>query len=434
MNRIVLLMLLAFPAVGAAQSLTGEYVNEGPQGRMHLSLSEDRGQVGGSLLGVDGSRGQIQATIVEPGRAVGSIVLSGVNAWFFAGVDGDSLIVLLAELDPQTGEPELDQGWQLAFRPTGAGRAASTAAVGAGAPMAGAPPATAPPAPSPSAYAPAPTPAGWAREQTILGQTVHYPAGWQAMREGLTLVLIPGDAARDDQGRPMEAFIVGFETVLAEGGATDPVDPRLLAQYDQAIQGVGLSRVGEPERLPSTAMGQSALLTYEGSPGGQTVQQRYYFALNGNNVYFIMHMARKDLIAKREAEARRIFAGMTLGTPVIDPDLVGGWSRESTSGSTGGGGSVYSSTYSNYYFEQDGTVTYGSSSSVSGTVPGLSAHSRGDPNTERGRWAAADRQLVILWDDGQTSTFEYNVFPHSGSVALKLQTPGSNSPSYYNRR
>jgi hypothetical protein len=62
----------------------------------------------------------------QPGGVTGTIVFGEGAGWFAAGFTGPALTLLVAELDPVTGQPDLENGWQLEF--TRAPETGSTAA------------------------------------------------------------------------------------------------------------------------------------------------------------------------------------------------------------------------------------------------------------------------------------------------------------------
>jgi hypothetical protein len=106
------------PAAG--QDLSGSYIYASPQGPVMLALQQDaQGRVAGRLSGADGSVMQL-AGVVQGGRATGQISVGGGTGWFAVGFDGPRLILLVAEVDPATGQPDLSQSWNLEFTPVGA--------------------------------------------------------------------------------------------------------------------------------------------------------------------------------------------------------------------------------------------------------------------------------------------------------------------------
>lgn len=134
-----LLGVLLCPAAGMGQDYSGSYVFRSPQGPVELTLRHSGAQVTGVMNGANGMTGQIRST-VQDGRAVGTIDLGEATGWIAMGFNGGTLVALIADFNPATGEPNLDEGWRLDFtRTEGAtvdGRGGAAAPGASGAPMA----------------------------------------------------------------------------------------------------------------------------------------------------------------------------------------------------------------------------------------------------------------------------------------------------------
>lgn len=130
MRRYALLPLLAlFGAMPAAgQDLSGSYVFQSPQGPVTLEVQHIGIQVTGVMTGVDGSVNRLDG-IFDGQKATGTFATANANGWFALGVLEDGLTLLVAELDPASGEPDLDNGWRVDF--TRSAQAAARAASGA---------------------------------------------------------------------------------------------------------------------------------------------------------------------------------------------------------------------------------------------------------------------------------------------------------------
>jgi hypothetical protein len=117
---VIIIAISIWPQPAAAQDLSGSYVYASPQGPVTLTLQQDaQGRVAGRLGGTDGSVMQLTG-VVQGGRATGQISVGGGTGWFAVGFDGPRLLLLVAELDPATGQPDLSQSWNLEFTPAGA--------------------------------------------------------------------------------------------------------------------------------------------------------------------------------------------------------------------------------------------------------------------------------------------------------------------------
>ncbi len=135
MKRFFLLSVLALlePMTASAQDLSGSYVYQSPQGPVLLELQHAGAQVTGVMTGVDGSVNRLDGTF-DGQKATGTIATTNGTGWFAAGHLDGKLTLLVADLDPTTGEPNLDDGWRLDFVPAGgAGPQPGTDAGGAGA-------------------------------------------------------------------------------------------------------------------------------------------------------------------------------------------------------------------------------------------------------------------------------------------------------------
>jgi hypothetical protein len=115
MSRLLLLVLLLWPSGVFAQTIAGLWHFQGPTGLVELTLQQDGAAVSGTMVGADGTRFTVQG-IIEDGRATGRLQLPGGGGWFAAGLVGDGLRMVVAELDPLTGQPNLASGWELDFR------------------------------------------------------------------------------------------------------------------------------------------------------------------------------------------------------------------------------------------------------------------------------------------------------------------------------
>lgn len=119
MTLLPLLVLLgATPASGQVQDLSGLYLFQSPQGPVTLELQHTGAQVTGSMTGADGSINQLEGTF-DGHKATGTIRVGSGSGWFAAGFLEGGLTLLVADVDPTTGEPNIDDGWRLDFTRTG---------------------------------------------------------------------------------------------------------------------------------------------------------------------------------------------------------------------------------------------------------------------------------------------------------------------------
>lgn len=124
-----LLLLGALPA--SAQDLTGSYLYQPPEGTVRLELQQAGDRLTGVLYGLDGTQNPLEGTFAD-GRATGTLRMTSGDGWFAVAAHGDGVRLLAGAFDPDTGEPDLTDGWQLDFTRSSATVAASVAS-GAGA-------------------------------------------------------------------------------------------------------------------------------------------------------------------------------------------------------------------------------------------------------------------------------------------------------------
>lgn len=132
MTRIALSLLagLLGASGAAAQSLNGRYVYQSPQGPVNLVLRHEGTAVTGIMTGADGRESRLNGNY-DGRRAIGTIEIGGASAWFAAGFLEGGLTLLVAEVDPSTGEPNLNDGWRLDFTRAGSLQAAARPGGGA---------------------------------------------------------------------------------------------------------------------------------------------------------------------------------------------------------------------------------------------------------------------------------------------------------------
>lgn len=114
MILVLLLALLALPGTAVAQSLAGSWLYQGPNGAVRLSLEQSGTTLNGRMVGADGASFTLEGAL-EEGGATGSIRIGEGTGWFALGLVGQGLKLVVAEIDPATGQPDLSNGWELDF-------------------------------------------------------------------------------------------------------------------------------------------------------------------------------------------------------------------------------------------------------------------------------------------------------------------------------
>lgn len=117
--KLLPLLALLCPALAWGQDLSGSYIFQSPQGPVTLELRHNGRQVTGTMTGADGSVNRLDGTF-DGQKATGTIAVASGTGWFAAGLREGGLTLVVAEIDPVTGEPDLEGGWELNFSRGGA--------------------------------------------------------------------------------------------------------------------------------------------------------------------------------------------------------------------------------------------------------------------------------------------------------------------------
>ncbi|MEZ5357021.1 MAG: lipocalin family protein [Bryobacteraceae bacterium] len=266
------------------------------------------------------------------------------------------------------------------------------------------------------------------------GIVLEYPASWQTRQEGGLVAMVPDGFAADEKGQPLELFLLGSESAA---GIATPGDPKVIAYLEEQLgQLLGpVKRAGEVTTL-TTTLGAGAVIPFEASPkpGAGPVAARVYVVLHEGTGIFLAHIARKDLMAKREAAAKAIFASFRARKRDVDAALLHTWRRENYTRSSGNGASLSNSTYVYWTFQADGTVLYSTRSHTYGDTAGLGVIVQGDSTSDvsKGKYTLQGSVMRIQWSDGTNETYEYNVFQSTfdGRTNLGLRPPGAKKKIY----
>jgi hypothetical protein len=276
-TTLATLALLLWPTIPSAQDLTGSYVFRSPQGPVALSLQQTaQGQLNGALNGADGSVLRLQG-VVQDGRATGQIRTGDGVGWFAAGFNGPALVLIVAEIDPATGQPDLERSWSLEFTRTG----------GAAPPPAGTGPAT--PSPTPAAPAPgaAPDPFGQPDGSQLARE-------WREMLSGAKLTRISSYSSSTAGGggysEHWEAFLCSDRTMhfrdnsvtsMGDVGAYSARQGGAAGQWQVITQGdrafLATQFEGQPVRYGELTFNQAQRATYLDG-------KRFYITRNDNHV------------------------------------------------------------------------------------------------------------------------------------------------------
>lgn len=259
------------------------------------------------------------------------------------------------------------------------------------------------------------------------GLGFNYPAKWTLTEDERFLVLIPPGSTPNLNS---EVVLIGTEPMEGVNGL---LDPAVVGWFDTQLAGL----LGDAKRV-AAPLGQrnGVLLRY--STGDGRNHRVFYKELQGLGAYVAHIGATTD----REAAVEQVFTSFG-GQLARDPQLVGSWYRNATSmsdvdyDSSGGASYVSSSASMQYVFGADNKVRYESSSAVYGQGSaggGTSSVSTSGANpADHGTYSANGKRLTILWDNGETTEKDYNVFETNDGPALKLVDPVSGQHAFWRR-
>jgi hypothetical protein len=273
--------------------------------------------------------------------------------------------------------------------------------------------------------------AAWKIYKHPTGLSVRYPPTWQVQEVQGMLTLTPPDVAKNANGA-LEAYIIGAE---GAEGVQSVDDPRVAMIVEQKIKEFLplLQRVGQPKRLAGNTA-PALLMSWESdNPGGVPVRANVMTAILKGYGVTLLALGDKTKIAAREGVLKEIFASLAAGTGERDPNLVGGWKFWSYKSSANGKFST--ETKRRFQFMPDGTCLWQSTAESAGSAEGRDslgnqtftggfASQRGNGNGDRGQWTAGGGKLYVLWDDGTTGTWDYEVKQANGK---KLFLTGANN-------
>ena len=250
-----------------------------------------------------------------------------------------------------------------------------------------------------------------------------YPDGWQVLEDETFLVLVPPGSQASLQS---EVVLLGAESLE---GVDDLRDPAVVNWFDTQLSTmVGLAkRESAPEAVRDTVR-----LRYTTRDGRRHTVR--YKKLAGLGAYGA-HIGATD---EHSASVERIFASYS-GKLAVDTNLIGSWYRSEgamsdvTYDASGASSYVSSNAQMQYTFRPDNKVVYESGASVYGQGGATSVSSAGDNPADIGTYSANGTRISIVWDDGSTSEYDYNIFEMSGGLRLKLVNPDTGRHKFWER-
>ena len=256
---------------------------------------------------------------------------------------------------------------------------------------------------------------------------MRYPPDWRLNQTQSALQLIPPDVTTNAAGAT-EAYLV-----VGEGaqGIASAEDPRVIQYFSQQMAQLApfLRLTGQPERIRAGAA-PGILLSWEGTNLlGMAVRARVLATVLKGYAVAIVALGDKAKIAERDATVREIFASFAAGAGERDPRVIGVWKFWSYSSSADG--RFGTTTDRRFALQADGNCQWTSSGESSGTFKGTNAlgettwtggvAGRDTSGVSRGQWSAAGGALYVLWNDGSTGEWSYEVTGAPGNRRLFLK-------------
>lgn len=254
----------------------------------------------------------------------------------------------------------------------------------------------------------------WQIYKHATGLSVRYPPTWKMQETEGVALLTPPDVVSNAQG-PTEIY-----ALLANGaeGVQNVNDPRVVTEVETALLQLApfLRRVGTPQNIAAGTQ-PGLLLSWEGdNPFGLHLRANIMMTILKGYGIALLALGDKNKIAAREGVLKEIFASLAAGAGERDPNLVGRWKFWSYKGSADG--KFGTETTRRFLFQADGTCFWQSQGETSASVQGRDSlgnqtftggFAGQNANGDKGQWTAGKGKLFVLWDDGTTGTWDYEV-------------------------
>jgi hypothetical protein len=282
----------------------------------------------------------------------------------------------------------------------------------------------------PDAAPPQPEPLAARKGKTyrhVLGFTFWYPDGWTVKQHEEFLHLIPPEQAKV-AGGPAEVYAIVGDNAAAEG-IQRADDPRVLQFLDQQIASVSrfVTRQGQPKQV-DMARGKGVELVWSGkNTEHKAIEARAFVTMLKGWGIALIGVGFQEKMAARDADLRRMFASFGVGESQRDPALVGHWVYEKHYFA----GTFSSTTVRHLILLPDGRFSESARLLASmehldggGDPTGTTNMDTGGDPGQRGHWAAANKMLYLLWDDGSQAEYRYFIRVDGNSRHMTLTPPG----------
>ena len=267
----------------------------------------------------------------------------------------------------------------------------------------------------------------WKVHRHATGLSMRYPPDWTVNQNQAALQLIPPGVVSNAAG-PTEGYLV-----VADGaqGVTSVEDPRVIQYFGQQLAQMApfLRLTGQPERILAGAA-PGILLTWEGTnPMGMNMRAHVLATVLKGYAVAILAIGDKARIAERAKTVREIFASFAAGAGERDLRVVGRWKFWSYSSSADG--RYGTTTDRRFVLQADGNCQWSGSGESSGSFKGSNSlgattwtggvAGQNNSGVRQGQWSAANGSLHVLWTDGSTGGWTYEVTGVPGNRRLLLK-------------
>ncbi|HKA88090.1 MAG TPA: hypothetical protein VKE22_10505 [Haliangiales bacterium] len=331
---------------------------------------------------------------VEDGRLGGEIILHGKRLPLRAALYGEHIYGSFGSLGTEFPFQAGFEGPHLRVLSGGAEYVLPVAAPGN--PLAAmVPPAAAPPAPAPTSVEPQVF-----RHPT--GGRFTIPPGWSALPSEGGVQLVPPGAGLDAPG-PTEVYTVTTDPAPAISAADDP---RVLAYLERSLGQMipNVERAGAPEPVGSGIRFRH----HARNPltGGRIDVVAMVTLLRGAAVA-VVGISEPAVLESRLPALEGVFRSLDWGEGDQDPTLVGTWHARSD----GAADHLGDEARHTIELRSDG-------------IAGIAGERGG---RRLGTWNAGGGMLYLLWADGTSATWKYEVSGAPGGRRVTLRAPGASA-------
>lgn len=254
-------------------------------------------------------------------------------------------------------------------------------------------------------------PAGWTAYQHPAGFALRYPPGWKLQAKDEALVLLPGDAARDAQGRPNELYLL---TAQPAEGVSRVDQPEVVTFVDRLAQAeFGAQRRGE---LAATKGRGGTLGVARYTRQSSEAELDIYVRLTQGQGVLLAALGARAQLDARALTLLRIAASVGYAPPPRDQRLVGRWRW--TKVRVSGGFTMTSEELLD--LEASGACRRKTQSAGGGGSGSLSS----ERPWRAGSWSTKGKTLRLTWSDGSWEEWPYICDPKS------LMLKGSDKQNY----